>query len=265
MSTDVPDAWHEATAEGQTFRYLDSGKGPLVLLFHGFPDGPDSWDATRRRLNAEGFRTVVPFLRGYHPATFSDRGFRARDLRAKTIDLRLERTRVDLEEHVAAVDHRAFVEPHGRNESRDAGPDFHGVDSLEPSGEFIPLGHAAFDDAGDCDLWWRRCRLLRGCSRATGHEGDDSEDRQEQEEDGLPAFAEATADKQVDRVECVCAFHRLQSRARETRKQSGSGRISASRGWRRPGTDVLQRPDYDFRTRRHSSLRAMTSRGQTVR
>ncbi len=80
MSTDVPDAWHEATAEGQTFRYLDSGKGPLVLLFHGFPDGPDSWDATRRRLNAEGFRTVVPFLRGYHPATFSDRGFRARDL-----------------------------------------------------------------------------------------------------------------------------------------------------------------------------------------
>ena len=80
MSAANPDVWHEATADGQTFRYLDSGDGPLVLLFHGFPDVPDSWDSIRLRLNAEGFRTVVPFLRGYHPATFSDRRFRATDL-----------------------------------------------------------------------------------------------------------------------------------------------------------------------------------------
>jgi pimeloyl-ACP methyl ester carboxylesterase len=80
MSQASPDAWHEATSGGQTFRYLDSGQGPLVLLFHGFPDVPDSWDSIRTRLNAEGFRTVVPFLRGYHPATFSDRKYRATDL-----------------------------------------------------------------------------------------------------------------------------------------------------------------------------------------
>jgi len=72
--------WREASASGQTFRYLDSGEGPLVLLYHGFPDLPESWDSIRTRLNAEGYRTVVPYLRGYHPATFSDRRFRLTDL-----------------------------------------------------------------------------------------------------------------------------------------------------------------------------------------
>lgn len=80
MSRRDPDVWHEATADGQVFRFLDSGVGPLVVLLHGFPDVPESWDAVRRRLNAEGFRTVVPYLRGYHPVTFSDRGFRTTDL-----------------------------------------------------------------------------------------------------------------------------------------------------------------------------------------
>jgi pimeloyl-ACP methyl ester carboxylesterase len=75
MATPIPGAWHEASANGQTFRYLDSGEGPLVVLLHGFPDFPDSWDSTRARLNAEGYRTVVPYLRGFHPVTFSDRGF----------------------------------------------------------------------------------------------------------------------------------------------------------------------------------------------
>jgi pimeloyl-ACP methyl ester carboxylesterase len=72
--------WHEATSDGQTFRYIESGQGPLVLLFHGFPDVPESWDPIRARLNAAGYRTVVPYLRGYHPATFSSRRFRASDL-----------------------------------------------------------------------------------------------------------------------------------------------------------------------------------------
>jgi pimeloyl-ACP methyl ester carboxylesterase len=88
MSRANPDAWHEATAGGQTFRYLESppqaggapSEGPLVVLFHGFPDVPESWDSIRARLNAEGYRTVAPYLRGYHPATFSSRKFRATDL-----------------------------------------------------------------------------------------------------------------------------------------------------------------------------------------
>lgn len=46
-----------------------------MVLLHGFPDLPGSWDAVRARLNQAGYRTVVPYLRGYHPATFSERTF----------------------------------------------------------------------------------------------------------------------------------------------------------------------------------------------
>lgn len=77
---DVESQWREASSGGQTFRYVDSGAGPLVVLFHGFPDLPTSWDSIRERLNAAGYRTVAPYLRGYHPATLSDRRFTADDL-----------------------------------------------------------------------------------------------------------------------------------------------------------------------------------------
>jgi len=76
----APDTWREATAGGQTFRFTDTGDGPLVVLLHGFPDVPQSWDSIRDQLNSAGYRTVVPYLRGYHPATFSDRAFKAADL-----------------------------------------------------------------------------------------------------------------------------------------------------------------------------------------
>lgn len=72
--------WLEVSAGEQTFRYVDSGTGPLLVLLHGFPDLPTSWDSLRARLNAEGFRTVAAYLRGYHPSTFSSRGFGAGDL-----------------------------------------------------------------------------------------------------------------------------------------------------------------------------------------
>src|ERR1700704_397055 len=58
-----------ATAHGQTFVFKDSGEGPLVVLIHGFPDTPESWDGIRARLNRGGFRTVAPYLRGYHRET----------------------------------------------------------------------------------------------------------------------------------------------------------------------------------------------------
>jgi pimeloyl-ACP methyl ester carboxylesterase len=53
----------------QTFVYADSGTGPLVVLFHGFPDLPTGWADTAAALNAAGYRTVLPYLRGYHPDT----------------------------------------------------------------------------------------------------------------------------------------------------------------------------------------------------
>lgn len=57
------------TADGQTFVYRDRGEGPLVVLLHGFPDTPGSWDGIAARLVEAGYRTVAPWLRGYHPAT----------------------------------------------------------------------------------------------------------------------------------------------------------------------------------------------------
>ncbi len=58
-----------ATHDGQRFVYLDSGGGPLVVLLHGFPDTPYGWADAQAALNAGGYRTVVPYLRGYHPDT----------------------------------------------------------------------------------------------------------------------------------------------------------------------------------------------------
>lgn len=50
------------------FAAFDEGSGPLVLLLHGFPDTPHTWDAVAPVLVAAGYRVVRPFLRGYHPS-----------------------------------------------------------------------------------------------------------------------------------------------------------------------------------------------------
>ena len=54
-------------ANGLRFAYLEEGAGPLVLLLHGFPDTPHTWDAVRPAVAARGFRVVTPFMRGYFP------------------------------------------------------------------------------------------------------------------------------------------------------------------------------------------------------
>jgi len=54
-------------ANGLRFAYFEEGSGPLVLLLHGFPDTPHTWDAVRPALAGAGFRAVTPFTRGYAP------------------------------------------------------------------------------------------------------------------------------------------------------------------------------------------------------
>jgi pimeloyl-ACP methyl ester carboxylesterase len=54
-------------ANGLRFAYEEEGKGKLVLLVHGFPDTPHTWDRTIKELAAAGFRAVAPFTRGYAP------------------------------------------------------------------------------------------------------------------------------------------------------------------------------------------------------
>ncbi len=54
-------------ANGLRFAYLEEGKGPLVLLLHGFPDTAHTWDHLRPWLAKRGYRAVSPFMRGYTP------------------------------------------------------------------------------------------------------------------------------------------------------------------------------------------------------
>jgi pimeloyl-ACP methyl ester carboxylesterase len=75
---DLPDTAsigdiHDLQANGLRFAYLEAGRGPLVLLLHGFPDTARSWDHARARLAAAGYRAVSPWLRGYAPSEIPGR------------------------------------------------------------------------------------------------------------------------------------------------------------------------------------------------
>lgn len=59
-------------ANGEQFAYFAEGEGPLVLLLHGFPDTPHTYDQLRPALAAAGFRAVSPFMRGYAPSSIPD-------------------------------------------------------------------------------------------------------------------------------------------------------------------------------------------------
>jgi len=61
--------FRNVTRGSQTWRYADCGKGRPVVLIHGFPDTPHSYAGIARSLNDAGYRTIVPYLRGYHPDT----------------------------------------------------------------------------------------------------------------------------------------------------------------------------------------------------
>ena len=52
--------------------YRDTGpsNGKPVFLLHGFPYDVHSYDVISERLSEQGFRCIIPFLRGYGPTTF---------------------------------------------------------------------------------------------------------------------------------------------------------------------------------------------------
>lgn len=54
---------------GQPFVVSQQGEGPDIVLVHGFPDTPHSYQALQDALVEAGWRVTVPWLRGYHPAT----------------------------------------------------------------------------------------------------------------------------------------------------------------------------------------------------
>ena len=56
----------EIEANGVRFHVVESGRGPLVLLLHGFPEFWYAWRHQLPALAAAGFRAVAPDLRGYN-------------------------------------------------------------------------------------------------------------------------------------------------------------------------------------------------------
>lgn len=75
-------------ANGLRFGYLAAGRGPLVLLLHGFPDTAYTWDRALAALAGAGFRAVAPFLRGYHPTAIpADGAYDADTLAADALAL----------------------------------------------------------------------------------------------------------------------------------------------------------------------------------
>jgi pimeloyl-ACP methyl ester carboxylesterase len=68
------DGIETIVANGVRFAYLGEGKGPLVLLLHGFPDTAHTWDEARSALARAGYRAVAPFMRGYAPSALAPDG-----------------------------------------------------------------------------------------------------------------------------------------------------------------------------------------------
>src|SRR5882672_12564318 len=52
--------------------YEDEGPrdGSPVMLLHGWPDAPRGWNGVAQAIQAVGFRTIVPYLRGLPPTRF---------------------------------------------------------------------------------------------------------------------------------------------------------------------------------------------------
>ncbi len=57
--------------------YEESGpkNGERLILVHGWPDSPRTWDKVLPILHDAGYRTITPYLRGYGPSTFRRRLF----------------------------------------------------------------------------------------------------------------------------------------------------------------------------------------------
>lgn len=61
-------ATREVEVDGRTFPVIDEGEGPVVMLFHGFPDTRRLWRYQVPALTDAGFRVVAPDLRGFGDA-----------------------------------------------------------------------------------------------------------------------------------------------------------------------------------------------------
>ena len=67
-----PDSSRTIDTEILNIGYEERGSGFPVILLHGFPDDVHAYDDVTPPLVKAGFRTLVPYLRGYGPTRFHD-------------------------------------------------------------------------------------------------------------------------------------------------------------------------------------------------
>jgi len=67
---------------------FDEGTGPVVLLQHGYPDTPHTWDDVAAHLVERGFRVIRPFGRGIAPSDIpAGDAFHIRDQAADVVGI----------------------------------------------------------------------------------------------------------------------------------------------------------------------------------
>jgi len=71
----------------QSLHYVEAGKGPLIVLLHGFPEFWFGWRQQIGPLAAAGFRVVAPDTRGYNLSSKPD-GFEAYAVDLLAADIR---------------------------------------------------------------------------------------------------------------------------------------------------------------------------------
>ena len=64
MPVELEDKY-ATSADGTKIHYVASGKGPLIVMVHGFPDFSGSWDKLTPKLN-DAYRVVAIDTRGYN-------------------------------------------------------------------------------------------------------------------------------------------------------------------------------------------------------
>ena len=57
---------HQAIVNGVRLHYVEAGRGPLVILLHGFPEFWYSWRFQIPALARASFRVIAPDMRGYN-------------------------------------------------------------------------------------------------------------------------------------------------------------------------------------------------------
>ena len=105
---------HRANLDGLRMHFVEAGKGPAVVLLHGFPE---TWYAWRYQIAplAQHYRLIVPDLRGYgatdKPVSGYDKRTMANDIRKLMQHLGIEKATIIGHDRGARVGTR-FVKDH---------------------------------------------------------------------------------------------------------------------------------------------------------